>query len=118
MATATMATAAGAAALLYYTLNRKVETIIETEDDDANSIQRRRNVRLGIDRVSNRLIQAPATWLETISTLSETLRFTYSETLGKWPIGDLAFGINFLLKRQVRIVFMLLNKKKEGLFLC
>ncbi|KAK1360309.1 Sn1-specific diacylglycerol lipase alpha [Heracleum sosnowskyi] len=100
MATATMATAAGAAALLYYTLNKKVETIIETEDDDANSIQRRRNVRLGIDRVSNRLIQAPGTWLETISTLSETLRFTYSETLGKWPIGDLAFGINFLLKRQ------------------
>jgi hypothetical protein len=32
--------------------------------------------------------------------LSETLRFTYSETLGKWPIGDLAFGISFLLKRQ------------------
>ncbi|KAL8098830.1 hypothetical protein AgCh_031521 [Apium graveolens] len=100
MATATMATAAGAAALLYYTLNKKVETIIETEDDDGNSIQRRRNLRLGIDRVSNRLIQAPGTWLETISTLSETLRFTYSETLGKWPIGDLAFGINFLLKRQ------------------
>lgn len=100
MATATMATAAGAAALLYYTLNKKVETIIETEDDDASSIQRQRNVRLGIDRVSNRLIQAPATWLETITTLSETLRFTYSETLGKWPIGDLAFGINFLLKRQ------------------
>nr|POE64569.1 sn1-specific diacylglycerol lipase alpha [Quercus suber] len=75
MATATMATAAGAAALLYYTLNR-------------------------VERISHRLIQAPATWVETISTLSETLRFTYSETLGKWPIGDLAFGINFLLKRQ------------------
>ncbi|KAL2319057.1 hypothetical protein Fmac_032933 [Flemingia macrophylla] len=45
---------------------------------------------LGGDRVSHRLIQAPATWLETISTLSETLRFTYSETLGKWLIGDLA----------------------------
>lgn len=44
--------------------------------------------------------QAPATWLETISTLSETLRFTYSETLGKWPIADLAFGINYLMRRQ------------------
>jgi hypothetical protein len=32
--------------------------------------------------------------------LSETLRFTYSETLGKWPIGDLAFGINYLIRRQ------------------
>lgn len=99
MATATMATAAGAAALLYYTLNRKIRLTASNEDDDEESVSN--NVRLGIDRVSNRLIQAPATWLETISTLSETLRFTYSETLGKWPIGDLAFGISFLLKRQV-----------------
>ncbi|MBA0650311.1 hypothetical protein Goklo_017741, partial [Gossypium klotzschianum] len=35
-----------------------------------------------------------------IATISETLRFTYSETLGKWPIGDLAFGINYLMRRQ------------------
>ncbi|KAK1362744.1 Lipase class 3 protein [Heracleum sosnowskyi] len=50
--------------------------------------------------VSNKLIRPPVTWLETISTLSETLIFTYSETLGKWPIGELAFGISFLLKQQ------------------
>ncbi|XP_010487193.1 PREDICTED: uncharacterized protein LOC104765213 [Camelina sativa] len=96
MATATMATAAGAAALLYYTLNRKL--IAGPSDVDDENSETRSSLR--IDRVSHRLIQAPATWLETISTLSETLRFTYSETLGKWPIGDLAFGINFLLKRQ------------------
>lgn len=100
MATATMATAAGAAALLYYTLNRKLQSTRHIEDDDENVTDVHDQVPLGIDRVSHRLIQAPATWLETISTLSETLRFTYSETLGKWPIGDLAFGINFLLKRQ------------------
>ncbi|KAG5537980.1 hypothetical protein RHGRI_025170 [Rhododendron griersonianum] len=100
MATATMATAAGAAALLYYTLNRKLQSTRHIEDDDENDTDVHNQVPLGIDRVSHRLIQAPATWLETISTLSETLRFTYSETLGKWPIGDLAFGINFLLKRQ------------------
>lgn len=100
MATATMATAAGAAAaLLYYTLNRKLR--MRTPHDDENSDDAATHAHLGIDRVSHRLIQAPGTWLETISTLSETLRFTYSETLGKWPIGDLAFGINFLLKRQV-----------------
>ncbi|ESQ48584.1 hypothetical protein EUTSA_v10020264mg [Eutrema salsugineum] len=99
MATATMATAAGAAALLYYTLNRKL--IAGPSDvDDENSETSTTRASLRIDRVSHRLIQAPATWLETISTLSETLRFTYSETLGKWPIGDLAFGINFLIKRQ------------------
>ncbi|WCJ39394.1 Mono-/di-acylglycerol lipase N-terminal Lipase class 3 [Euphorbia peplus] len=95
MATATMATAAGAAALLYYTFNRKLHPDASQDDDDVDV-----NIPLGNERVSHRLIQAPATWLETISTLAETLRFTYSETLGKWPIGDLAFGINFLLKRQ------------------
>lgn len=102
MATATMATAAGAAALLYYTLNRKLiagPSDVDDENSEASTTTTRTSLR--IDRVSHRLIQAPATWLETISTLSETLRFTYSETLGKWPIGDLAFGINFLIKRQV-----------------
>ncbi|XP_076885006.1 uncharacterized protein LOC143534388 [Bidens hawaiensis] len=104
MATATMATAAGAAALLYYTLNKKLQTPVTAEDDDENDNVNESLVQnhgpLGVERVSNRLIQAPATWLETISTLSETLRFTYSEILGKWPIGDLAFGISYLLKRQ------------------
>ncbi|KAJ1407074.1 Mono-/di-acylglycerol lipase, N-terminal [Sesbania bispinosa] len=102
MATATMATAAGAAALLYYTLNRKLQSqsTINEDGEENDSDASPTDVPLGIDRVSHRLIQAPATWLETISTLSETLRFTYSETLGKWPIGDLAFGISFLLKRQ------------------
>ncbi|KAK8934214.1 hypothetical protein KSP39_PZI015091 [Platanthera zijinensis] len=100
MATATMATAAGAAALLYYTLSKRLQTENprgdkEGEDSDDGS----RNAS-GVDRISRRQLRAPATWMETISTLSETLRFTYSETLGKWPIGDLAFGINFLLKRQ------------------
>ncbi|KAF8406804.1 hypothetical protein HHK36_005925 [Tetracentron sinense] len=100
MATATMATAAGAAALLYYTLNKRLQSTPSPEDDEDNGTVEPKASRLVTNRVSHRLIQAPATWLETISTLSETLRFTYSETLGKWPIGDLAFGINYLLKRQ------------------
>nr|XP_043618488.1 uncharacterized protein LOC122590220 [Erigeron canadensis] len=101
MATATMAYAAGAAALLYYTLNKKIQTSPTTaEDDEESDSLVQSHGPAGVERVSHRLIQAPATWLETISTLSETLRFTYSETLGKWPIGDLAFGISYLLKRQ------------------
>ncbi|XP_059458080.1 uncharacterized protein LOC132187700 isoform X2 [Corylus avellana] len=100
MATATMATAAGAAALLYYTLNQKLQSRRSHGDDDGNDSDAPDHAPLVNERVSHRLIQAPATWLDTISTLSETLRFTYSETLGKWPIGDLAFGISFLLKRQ------------------
>ncbi|KAI3846683.1 hypothetical protein MKX03_029146 [Papaver bracteatum] len=106
MATASMATAAGAAALLYYTLNKKLQSNPSRVDDDEEEGgngggEVTKSVTVVSNRVSSRRpIQAPATWLETISTLSETLRFTYSETLGKWPIGDLAFGINFLLKRQ------------------
>nr|CAD1827249.1 unnamed protein product [Ananas comosus var. bracteatus] len=101
MATATMATAAGAAALLYYTLNRRLQaTKIQDEGESNNGGDATRPNTSERSRVSRRPVRAPATWLETISTLSETLRFTYSETLGKWPIGDLAFGINFLLKRQ------------------
>ncbi|KAL8171623.1 hypothetical protein V2J09_023427 [Rumex salicifolius] len=80
MATATMATAAGAAALLYYTLNKKLDSDRPSLEDDENASDFNSNVPLGIERVSH--------------------RFTYSETLGKWPIGDLAFGISFLLKRQ------------------
>ncbi|KAK4793366.1 hypothetical protein SAY86_023801 [Trapa natans] len=100
MATATMATAAGVAALLYYTLNRKLPSSNSDNDDYETERFVSTNASLGSERISNRLIQAPATWVETISTLSETLKFTYSETLGKWPIGDLAFGISFLLKSQ------------------
>ncbi|KAF8661792.1 hypothetical protein HU200_056747 [Digitaria exilis] len=51
-------------------------------------------------RAARRPTQPPATWIEAVGTLAETLRFTYSETLGKWPIGDLAFGIKYLMRRQ------------------
>ncbi|XP_010917459.1 uncharacterized protein [Elaeis guineensis] len=101
MATATMATAAGAAALLYYTLSRRLQAERSQDDGECeNDGDGSKSTLLKRNRLSQRPTRAPATWLETISTLSETLRFTYSETLGKWPIGDLAFGISFLLKRQ------------------
>lgn len=99
MAATTMATAAGAVVLLYYVLSRRL-TGKEGEEEESGDYSKAasRSVKR---RLSRRPAQAPATWLETISTLCETLRFTYSETLGKWPIGDLAFGINFLIRRQV-----------------
>ncbi|KAK1301892.1 hypothetical protein QJS10_CPB12g01804 [Acorus calamus] len=124
MATATMATAAGAAALLYYTLNRKLQSGQSgdegEEDTESGGEDASRSVaKPRMSRVSLRgPAQAPATWLETISTLSETLRFTYSETLGKWPIGDLAFGINFLLKRQIlKPAFTVLVDRETRCFL-
>ncbi|XP_008795800.2 uncharacterized protein LOC103711439 [Phoenix dactylifera] len=98
MATATMATAAGMAMLLYFFLNRRLAAK-ETEEDRGDVS---RLGRAGRRRVSRRLgpAQPPATWREAVATLAETLRFTYSETLGKWPIGDLAFGIKYLMRRQ------------------
>ncbi|XP_024029999.1 uncharacterized protein LOC21388713 [Morus notabilis] len=98
MAAGTMATAAGAAVLLYLVLSRRLSTKGE-EDDRSGGFDSKSN-RLVRRRLSRRPAQAPATWLESITTLSETLRFTYAETLGKWPIGDLAFGINYLMRRQ------------------
>ncbi|XP_065863730.1 uncharacterized protein [Euphorbia lathyris] len=93
MAAGTMATAAGAVVLLYYVLSRRLVGKSGEDGDLSKS-------RSGRRKIARRPAQAPATWLETITTLSETLRFTYSETLGKWPIGDLAFGINYLMRRQ------------------
>ncbi|KAL1118338.1 hypothetical protein V6Z11_D01G027800 [Gossypium hirsutum] len=101
MAAGTMATAAGAAVIQYYVWLRKSEVktdgVGSEEDEDLSKSSR--SVKR---RIVRRPAQAPATWLEAIATISETLRFTYSETLGKWPIGDLAFGINYLMRRQVR----------------
>ncbi|OMO53581.1 Ribosomal protein L19/L19e [Corchorus capsularis] len=99
MAAGTMATAAGAAVILYYVWLRKSAEKggAGMEDEDEELSKSSRSVKR---RLARRPAQAPATWLEAISTISETLRFTYSETLGKWPIGDLAFGINYLMRRQ------------------
>ncbi|KAL6535212.1 hypothetical protein OROMI_026586 [Orobanche minor] len=99
MAATMVATAAGAVVLLYYVVSRRISSAADGEDSSGGDLSESKS-RSAKKRLSRRPAQAPATWLETISTLSETLRFTYSETFGKWPIGDLAFGINYLIRRQ------------------
>ena len=69
----------------------------------------------GHKRMSVSTSRPPSTWFEALATISETLRFTYSETLGKWPIGDLAFGINYLLRRQVRHCFDQIVRRQKPL---
>ncbi|GAV64173.1 Lipase_3 domain-containing protein/Lipase3_N domain-containing protein [Cephalotus follicularis] len=105
MAAGTVATAAGAAVLLYYALSRKLKGNKGGEEAGERSGDLSKSAVRSGGRATRRIVarrpaHAPATWLETLTTLSETLRFTYSETLGKWPIGDLAFGINYLMRRQ------------------
>ncbi|QCD80014.1 sn1-specific diacylglycerol lipase alpha [Vigna unguiculata] len=85
MTAGAMATAAGAAVTLYLLLRRRKKAEEEWS--------RARTLRV-------RPAQAPANLFESIVTLSETLRFTYSETIGKWPIADLAFGINSFMRKQ------------------
>jgi hypothetical protein len=100
MGTATMATAVGAAMVLYFVLSRRLAgedvSVGGGSGGGGGAGKRRRG------RAARRPTQPPATWIEAVGTLAETLRFTYSETLGKWPIGDLAFGIKYLMRRQVR----------------
>lgn len=118
MAAGTMATAAGAAVMLYYVLSRRMARKEEDDGEDhggevpklSRSVRRR--------RLSRRPAQAPATLLESIVTLSETIRFTYSETLGKWPIGDLAFGINYFMRKQVNFLKFLNKLKVFSEFQC
>ncbi|KAL5204572.1 hypothetical protein ABZP36_009443 [Zizania latifolia] len=45
--------------------------------------------------------RAPASWREAAAVAARTVGFTYSETLGKWPLGDIAFGIKHYMRIQV-----------------
>lgn len=108
MAAASMATAAGVAVVLYFLISGRVSSSAREKAADMDGDELARAGRAGRRRILRRPAQAPATWLETLATLSEIIRFTYSETLGKWPIGDLAFGINYLLRRQVIPTFVLI----------
>ena len=108
MGTATMATALGAAMLLYFVLSRRLahhEDAAGSPGGVAGGAKRRRG------RAVRRPAQPPATWIEAVGTLAETLRFTYSETLGKWPIGDLAFGIKYLMRRQVTDPYLITSHR-------
>ncbi|KAF8724377.1 hypothetical protein HU200_021409 [Digitaria exilis] len=82
--------------VLYFVLSRRLagEDVSVGGGGGGGAGKRRRG------RAARRPTQPPATWIEAVGTLAETLRFTYSETLGKWPIGDLAFGIKYLMRRQ------------------
>jgi hypothetical protein len=109
MAGVAAATAAGAALLLYYTgrTNNQVPwplRLIRGSSVNAPPPQEgETDVRSPGGAFRPKPWRPPSAWAEAMSTLGETLRFTYSETLGKWPLVDLAFGINWLTRTKVSI---------------
>ncbi|KAI0510326.1 hypothetical protein KFK09_010927 [Dendrobium nobile] len=107
LAVASTATAAGVAMLLCIVLNRPC-MVKREEDGDEKGIssagsrsreQRSREAEME-RRLSWRPAEPPSTWQEAVATVAETIRFTYLETLGRWPIGDLAFGIRLHMRKQ------------------
>ncbi|XP_024376472.1 uncharacterized protein [Physcomitrium patens] len=97
MASTAMAGAAGAVVVLYYTgWGNPWGGQHRDSNDGGESV----SLLSGSQRRLSVTSRPPSTWFEALATIAETLRFTYSETLGKWPIGDLAFGINYLLRQQ------------------
>jgi hypothetical protein len=82
-----VASAAGTAALAYVALSRRQRR--PGEEDEGKKAEERWPER------------APATWREAAAVTARTAGFTYAETLGKWPLGDIAFGISHLMRVQV-----------------
>jgi hypothetical protein len=94
-----VASAAGTAALVYVALSGSGRLSPVSGDDDADTARRRRrSAEEGEERWPER---APASWREAVAVLSRTAGFAYAETLGKWPLGDIAFGINHYMRIQV-----------------
>ncbi|CAD6252662.1 unnamed protein product [Miscanthus lutarioriparius] len=86
------ASAAGMAALVYVALSGRLSPA------SGDETRRRRSAEEGeAERWPER---APASWREAVAVLSRTAGFAYAETLGKWPLEDIAFGINHYMRIQ------------------
>ncbi|CAN6381970.1 unnamed protein product [Urochloa humidicola] len=87
---------AATAALVYVALSGTLSPALrrqrgrEEEDDGANKKGEE-------ERWPER---APASWREAAAVTARTAAFAYAETLGKWPLGDIAFGINHYMRTQ------------------
>lgn len=86
--------AAGGAVLLYLALVYRLSHQDESE----------RGERDDEEEESRWPDMPPSTWLEGLTVATRTVLLACGETIGKWPIGDLAFGINRQMKRQVTII--------------
>lgn len=85
--------AAGGAVLLYLAL------VCRLSHQDASEREEREEEEE--EEESSWPDMPPATWLEGLTVATRTVLFACGETIGKWPIGDMAFGIKRQMKRQV-----------------
>ncbi|KAL6638429.1 hypothetical protein ACP70R_023924 [Stipagrostis hirtigluma subsp. patula] len=104
-----MASAAGTAVLMYLVLSgrlcgdgREEDQLISSAVSAAAAARRRRKeeARARARRRRRWPERAPAGWGEAAAVAARTVRFTWAETLGKWPLGELAFGIKYYMRQQ------------------
>ncbi|XP_062183087.1 uncharacterized protein LOC133887160 [Phragmites australis] len=99
-----VASAAGTAALVYLVLSGRLSSSsVDGALSEAEVVRRRRR-REEEKEAKNRgerwPERAPASWREAVAVAARTAGFAYAETLGKWPLGDIAFGINHYMRIQ------------------
>ncbi|KAL6908091.1 hypothetical protein ACP4OV_002261 [Aristida adscensionis] len=106
-----VASAAGTAALVYLLLSGRLSSASPAADGaaagaDAPRRPRRRReekeeeAEAAKKREERWPERAPASWREAAALAARTAGFTYAETLGKWTLGDIAFGINHYMRAQ------------------
>lgn len=109
-----MATAAGTAVLVYLVLSGRLcgdaagdedQTISAAVSAAVEARRRRRKEEAGRARRRGARARrwperAPAWWGEAAAAAARTVRYTYGETLGKWPLGEIAFGLKYYMRQQ------------------
>ncbi|KAK3139974.1 hypothetical protein QOZ80_5AG0393500 [Eleusine coracana subsp. coracana] len=109
MAATGVATAAGTAVLVYLVLSGRLcgdaggrdDRLISAAVVEAAAARRRRKEEARARKEQRRWPErAPAGWGEAAAVAARTVRFTWGETLGKWPLGELAFGIKYYMRQQ------------------
>jgi hypothetical protein len=118
-----MATAAGTAVLLYLVLSGRLcgdaagdggnldDQLISSAVSAAAEARRRRKEDARARREQRRASRtkwrwperAPDGWGEAAALAARTVRFTWAETLGKWALGEVSFGIKHYMRQQVRV---------------
>ncbi|TKW28812.1 hypothetical protein SEVIR_3G352800v4 [Setaria viridis] len=111
-----MATAAGTAVLVYLVLSGRLcgdavgdgreDQLISSAVSAAAAARRRRKeearerARRQRRRERRWPERAPDGWGEAVAVAARTVRLTWAETLGKWALGEVAFGIKYYMRQQ------------------